>query len=704
MKWHPRLSRLGRVALIAPLPCIAQGLPSLQGYTGLLNTPNALVAPEGTVDLLWSNQADARFRNGAQLANNDIFTLGMFPYLEGAGRLSVVHNPTSQGSIDDLSANFKVQIPFLPDWMPKMALGAQDVAGTGSSTYFKTRYGVISQDFGALRLSVGDGTGPDRMKGLFGGGEWTVTRWLQLVGEYDTTDRNVGTKLLTPPGLLPAGMTFGLTTKYALGDQPRRVNLAFSLRVPLLHQSSSVPSSPAPAPTSMPPVAESGPASALTAPPQVPEPGPAPAPAPLVLDIPVKPQDKAPVQSSRLADLTRELTALGFENVRTGARGKTLVVEYENNRFNHNEVDGLGLVLGTTVAAAPAEFDTFLVSTRRQNLRMLEVEGPIQPFLSFFRDGNGRDDQMAASLTIRRAESFGSLEGVSWSGEVVNQGWLHSRLLLGPGLDTSIGTEVGAFNYRLSLIPDLQTSLWRGALLNYRWDIPVAWSRTYGPGGAFDTKGTTYNLDRIWVAQVIPLAPGLAAQVGGGRYDVGTNGAMGDLMWTSATGQNRLTLKAAQFRVTDQPDLRVALGAYRYYFAPLETYMEGTAGRFYNNDKGYRIDMKRYFRDVSFSLWYSNTDVHKAGFSLAIPLTPRRDMTPGWLQVRGTEHFEDSLGVRVQNGSNPGYLSPNSGNIPDTTYNLERSFYNNDRLNELYIQAHLARLWEAYHLYKSVLK
>jgi hypothetical protein len=53
------------LAVPVPAPAAAAGLgasPSLQGFTGLLNTPNAQVTREGTADLGYSNQPEPRAR------------------------------------------------------------------------------------------------------------------------------------------------------------------------------------------------------------------------------------------------------------------------------------------------------------------------------------------------------------------------------------------------------------------------------------------------------------------------------------------------------------------------------------------------------------------------------------------------------------------------------------------------------------------
>ena len=54
--------------------------------------------------------------------------------------------------------------------------------------------------------------------------------------------------------------------------------------------------------------------------------------------------------------------------------------------------------------------------------------------------------------------------------------------------------------------------------------------------------------------------------------------------------------------------------------------------------------------------------------------------------------------VRNPDGRNP--LLPNEATIPDTTVTLERTFYNNDRLNEDYLKTNLTRLREAYQTWR----
>src|SRR4051812_1295131 len=73
------------------------GEPSLQGYSGLLNIPDALVTSEGDAVAAYTNERDPRFRLSAN--STALLSLGLFPYAEVTGRIT----DTGPGGIEDLS-------------------------------------------------------------------------------------------------------------------------------------------------------------------------------------------------------------------------------------------------------------------------------------------------------------------------------------------------------------------------------------------------------------------------------------------------------------------------------------------------------------------------------------------------------------------------------------------------------------------------
>src|SRR5690554_6706578 len=108
------------------------------GYSGFLNVPSATVLRHGQADVQWSDQAYLLGREGFEEGryghlNNISGTFGLVPYVEVGGRLvwDKTHtNCYTEGcSIRDLSANVKVQAPFIPQEWFTLAAGAQDLGG-----------------------------------------------------------------------------------------------------------------------------------------------------------------------------------------------------------------------------------------------------------------------------------------------------------------------------------------------------------------------------------------------------------------------------------------------------------------------------------------------------------------------------------------------------------------------------------------------
>lgn len=646
--------------------------PSFQGYTGLLNTPDALVTAEGTGDLLYSNQTEYPYRHLVPWTDNYTLSFGAFPHLEGGIRLMNGRPLTT-----DLSANFKVQVPYRPEGWPALAIGFQDFGG--NYAFLRTRYAVATQDLGPLRLSLGYGTGPARLEGVFGGAELFVSPWLQVLAEDDRTSRNAGLRLSTPPKWLPGDMSLGALAKVGSHPQGQRADLAVFLKVPLGLASRKLHDLERPAP-----------AQPVQAPRE-----PAPAPRAAV----------SPSAGGSLAGLSGRLTELGFEHVRVGSQDGTLVLSYENRRYNHNQLDGLGLLLGTALEAAPETLSRFRVEIRRQGLVLLEASGPVAPFKAWFASAGapdpGTEARLADLLEVASRASFRDPPGVDWLEPAPAPRGLRSELLLYPGLDKTVGTELGALDYRLSVMADLKLDLWPGAALDTRWDQPVAWSDDYRQGGRFETKGNEGRVDRVMLMQAAPVLPGLVTQFSAGQYLYRSRGWLNETLWIPGSGRHQLQMTGGQFRVSDGGLSKVLLGTYRLYLPRWDTFLEATGGSFYNRDRGYRLDLKRYFGDTALSVFYANTSSRILGLGLTVPLTPRRDLPPSALQVRGWEHWPQSLYTVINDRSHTNPLTPGLALIPDTPHSLRGSAYDDSRLNAGYVKEHLPRLREAYLRWKA---
>lgn len=675
---------------------------SYQGFTGIINTPSAHVSEEGWFHALYTNQEESKWRKEVPFQDNYLFSVGLFNFIELGGRFF-----EAPGSGRDLSANLKItSAPLTKDYplLPVIAAGMQDISG--GVKFLQTKYLVLSEDIWRLRLSVGYGNGPDRMKGVFAGTEFKAHDWVYLLGEYDTKETNVGARVILPQ-FWKVPISFTTTAKTSLNYRPGNFEVAVGLSLPLdfrikkqntetnneesgagiqeseleIQNSKSNIASP---------VSESkiqNPKSNIAS-----------------------PVSESTVQNPepKIASLRSRLIEAGFVNVRVGELGGTvLVVEYENVVFNHNELDALGVVAGLAATAGIDEKDgieDICLIIKRKDIRVLQVSAPLASLRAWLlADGSAPPVDIDSDTSAIDSAHF--IEGET------NPGWLNTSLILFPGLTTFIGTEFGVFDYLLSIKPDLQIAAWKGAVLNARWDLPVSWSDNLEKDKVFRSSRQQPLMDRLMMFQAIKPLPGVMLNLGAGMILHNKYGILNEAVWSPGEGEHRF--RAVQGWNKDSlshHQSQQMLGAYRYYYAPLDLSLEGMAGKFWAEDKGFSFEMKKFWDDTSVSLYYKDTKGtdHKswqaAGIQFSFPLTPRRDMKPlAKMQMRGTDEWTYAQETTLQNNNynstrgNLNYLAPYPLAInPQPTSALYRSFYNRDRLNAAYIKQNLNRLREAW--------
>ena len=369
---------------------------------------------------------------------NYIFSVGLFSFAEIGGRLT-----DAAGVTRDLSANAKVRLPFssIRYFLPDIALGMQDMGGGAKN--LQTNYVVATETLWRLRFSLGYGAGPDRMDGVFGGVELKTFDWLYLIGENDTKETNIGIRLVTPEmfGLpLRLQATAKTSLDYRSGNTEFGIGLQFPLGADYLKTSRSK---------------EDG------AQPQQPE-----SEREVAFPLPAAGGGKSFGQDGSdggLRHLLEKLVDGGFLNVRVGAdREKALlVIEYENSRYNHDELDGLGVVAGLAVDTVSPDFEIIRMIILKKGIRILQVSALISDFREFLHDA-GKSTRLYGSLEVTPEASDNKT--VSFIDGDTNPSLLKSELVVYPGLRTYVGTEVGTFDYLLSLKPDYYLNLWKGAV------------------------------------------------------------------------------------------------------------------------------------------------------------------------------------------------------------------------------------------------
>ena len=134
--------------------------PSFQGFSGVINTPNAQVIPEGHAVLHFNNQFDNNIINydydtAHSFQEDYIIGFGLFSLIEVQGRFSEASRNTTTTFHRDLSANFKLQLPYHHKYLPDVAVGVQDLGGAANN--YDNQYIVLDKELYFARAAIGYG-------------------------------------------------------------------------------------------------------------------------------------------------------------------------------------------------------------------------------------------------------------------------------------------------------------------------------------------------------------------------------------------------------------------------------------------------------------------------------------------------------------------------------------------------------------------
>ena len=583
--------------------------------------------------------------------------VGLLPGLEFT--VQNTHKQFSDGAgwsgahSSDLSFSAKYDFkPFLPDEWFSFALGVQDYGGAAS--HHKNAYAVVSKNFFDetfynLRLTAGYGKGhsenqmgSDYLQGAFAGIEWQPAQWLQFVSDYDGTGVNAGVKLFTADNWLPYDWKANLTYQaYSDSSTDNRDNrwLGLGLTLPLAvgvdtrrYTQEGVNEWVALAPVQQKELAvqvENKKQKQL---------GQQAADIPSLVVLTEKEQKK---QQTEL--LLKALVKYGFENVRLGWRADTLVITLENNLFNWNELDALGVALGLIAEHNLSEsFEFYLLNNQ---IPVLKVTGNSGQFRNYLQQ-TAEQPVKTHGLTI--ASKNLDLQGITWSSEKQASGSFVPRLIFGPHLYSTLGTEMGVFDYSLALSSNLQVPLWKGAVVDIRHLLPIMNSDSYDDGEYFAESRHRNEVDRILFHQAFALPAAIVTQFSVGQIYKTYHGLVNETRWQSASGKHRIKTEVGDFsNKDDNYDYQPMLVSYRYFVRGLDLALEGTYGQHWAGDLGGSLNLKQWFGDLSVNITYQNTECDNsktqfscahdgyaekheyAGLTFQFPLGTRKNSSPG---------------------------------------------------------------------------
>lgn len=716
------------LSFAASAQAIEPALNSL-GQAGGLVIPYAFALPNGMAEAQYNDYIDPRF--GKRATGSQIYwaAFGILPYVEMSGGLA--NYPTDGGAVftngehtilRHLTADIKVEVPRFFEYQPSIAFGATDVGGR--THYFRSKYGVVSQAFGPATLTLGYGQG-DRLDGLFGGIQLSLWKTgFSLLAEDDAKTPYAGLRYQSPriSWLANANLIGTVTRSLRSTDgAPPRTSIAIAVQIPLGRrfdaarcgaglcdgQQTSASETVSDAtdeeiirrdtlkPVRL-PIADT--ATSLAAPiVYVP---PLQAYASALLSDASTAQSKKQIdpfsdslETSGLDAIANQLFAAGLERVRVGMAGHDLVIEYENHRYNQNEADALGIVLGVASINAPHGTEKIRVVIKKANEPLGELAVDREAFEQFIK--GGPPGAASGSMTMRTRRTYDA-DSIVWHGDEQKHGL--TRIQIEPIASYLYGTEYGNFDLSLGANIEGFVPLWRGAEFYASYIAPLYNTKNMDSGRVFSDYRLRGGLSTVALGQSFWIAPRIFNVAAVGKFDfdyVGVQNAT-TLFVPGRPDLVRLRLAYLHHEPGHDtlPSEKNAMLTYRWVQPAWNLWVEAGVARFVGGDKGPLVTITRWFDDVSVSVHGEHSGQGSfVGASVSFPLTLRQGMKPGITQVYGSEQF--ALDFRSRVGTT-NYLSPNAAQNMSFPYSTQQYLLNQGRFSGEYFSTQLYRMRDAY--------
>lgn len=640
------------------------------GYSGFLNVPSATVLNHGQADVQWSDQAYLSGRAGFQGGryghlNNATGAFGVFPNVEVGGRLvwdKTQTNCYTEGcTIRDLSANVKVQAPFIPENWFTLAAGVQDLGGETDD--FEALYVVAGRQFGPVEIALGYGKPeetPRYLDGAFGAVSYRPLPWLNIIAEHDSLDARLGIGATTPQGWLPFGLQVkGKVLAWDEGDTDNDRHFA-SIGL-------SMPFGNAPSKQRLQPLPEQARTEAKRLDDQ---PAAKVEPAQVANQSNRAPEERdfaSAAGKETARQIGQQLVSVGYENVRTSSTGDTLHIQWENNLYNRDERDSIRDVARKAHQAAGTH--------QKAELTLLNQGLPVLAHTVVLSENSpyGAEQGLAegsiSSPGNKQTWDFEGSYGPTWK----------PRLTLSPSLSSGVATEYGVWDASVAISSELAFSLWPGALASARYDAEVYQTGDYEKGGVFYNSRQRTDLVEAEIQQTFKLHPQFYTSFHAGRYVINYNGGLNETLLLSPGGRHAIGFLGGTFSHIDNDTERTqSLAQYSYYNPNLDAQFTVYGGQFFGEDNGFRIDSRFWFGDYAITLQYKNTDAEFVSLGWVIPLTPAKDHQFKYLQVKGDADWSYAVQTRINEDKNT--LSSGGAGIVTSSNPLRSVYLNRGRI------------------------
>jgi len=621
-----------------------KSLPSYQGFIGAINTPNSEVIPEGEFEFLYSNQV-SNFPSSHNFntyrdtkgVDNFFLNMGILPNLDLSLRYS-------QGAdnyyLRDRIISLKYKLPFIPHNLLDAAFGIQDIGG--GAQHLKSKYMTVSKKINTLRTTIGYAQGESlgALDGTFGSIEYQPLSWLQIAGEYDTHEYNGAIKANYLTEIGKQKINLGLMAKSSLDYN--KVYLGGYLNFPFNDK-----------------------------------------------NTPLK------VSSTNFTKSPFHLNDLS--NTHSTIKNDTLWFEYENSLYSSNDIDALGMVLGTLSTTTKAS--SIVVSIKKSNSTQYSLKINTKKYKDFLRSG----------VYTKNLIEF--VKPSNSDGKINNSNRFKPLLTIQPDFVIVDGSEYAKIDYSVALQAELSLRLAKGTTISGRYHIPVAISDNFKEGGIFDYRNrnkTSADIDQLLLSQSLQIdtpSPWMnLIQVG--RFDNELDGVSFESAISDMSGKHLLLLKLAYLEdglgLKDmdryyEETREEKLLSYRYYMDGLNSNIKITGGEFLYGDEGIELGFKRYFSDISlgFDLAYTKHDYKGTNYlgrlTLSMPFGTSKRLKTDYLDIESGDIKYTRRKTIVAKG-HASYALPHHLKEIENSFTLENYHLDKERFHPSYIKTNYNRL------------
>lgn len=675
---------------------------SQTGFTGILRTPNANTLDYGDISFVINKENNVDTTIGHQFGAHNTFLIGvgLIPGVEfsvqNAWKRFNGRGGYNGGASSDLSFSAKTSInalpwinTWVPSYIPHIALGLQDLEETSKSntpSFHRNVYVSASQMFFKdleLTLGYGDGhinnqMGRQYLDGLFYGAQWQAHPAIALLGDYDGTGHNLGFNITPLQRWIPKGWTAGIKAQvHSNSSTQNRDNAFISLYLNLPMTTGKVRSPRvAPQTESFHSEEHNQLTKRLTSHQDS-----------YTLSIDSPPPHTTSSSKDISSNITQILENHGFENIKVGSHDGQLAIAIENNVYNWNEIDAIGITLGEISDLYHDDFHVFLLNKK---LPVLKIKANGKNMMQFF---SGESETLSWHVTQKHINT--DYYRTHWS-QTINSSTLFPRLTVYPLLLSTLGTEWGVFDYSLAAGLHGSTDLWQGANVDVRYVQRLHTSDDIKNDALFQKHSN--GIDQALFNQAFWIQNSLLNRTSIGLVRQDYYGLQHEAQYTFFNQSQLLNLVVAYYENHETSDVATpTLLNYQWLSSRLSWGLELEAGEYWQGDQGVKVRSHHWFGDTRVSFELSDTGSKFAGLYFTFPLTPRKNKPFKHFQLSGESSYIWGYKTRI---SDANYLSASSAAGAKLQSHLGKQFLNHNRLYKNYLEKHKDRMRGAYMTWK----